>query len=242
MTLIEIMIASAITGGLAIGAYQMMAKYQKFMAYKNVTQNGQSEINDLGVVLKKDWDYRVRQTVGIPANYGYELQKLDGTPCTAAVCPQIAIRLNRRINAALTVDRVTISNTCVDTTKTPSLVDIHAVDFTPVMDVSCSVCGVGYIPQVTIKGVDNSTNATLLSAENRVFPGNSKNLKTMLIGNTLGMQACFTQANADPLATTIRSFHLDMDLKLQGVARKIRKIEKNQFYPFSNFANIQLEQ
>jgi prepilin-type N-terminal cleavage/methylation domain-containing protein len=245
MTLVEMVISIAIGSVLAYGGYQMLVRSQKYLAYKKIDQVTQTEVEQLSSIIKKDWDYRIREA--IPGNppvlkSGMEMLNAAGTTCGPGannVCPKLRLWIRRTINGTTVIDRVMIENIC----QTPGTKDMVAfvsgLDYAGNMNTNCHRCPKGQVPAVKITGVNNVTGATLLAAENRIFPFNvsTNNLAKMSRDNVLGMQACFTQVSADsPISVDVRAVIRDQS------STKLRLVKKNQVYPFENFAGIRLEQ
>lgn len=244
MTLVEMMISIAVGSVLAYGGYQMLVRSQKYLAYKKIDQVTQTEVEQLLSIIKKDWDYRIREA--IPGNppvlkAGMEMLNASGTNCAPGtnVCPKLRVWIRRTINGASVINRVLVENIC----QTPGTKDMVAfvsgLDYAGSMNNACHSCPRGQVPAVKISGVNNVTGATLLAAENRIFPFNASNsnLNKMSRDNVLGMQACFTQVAADsPLSVDVRAVVRDQS------STKLRRVNKNQVYPFENFAGIRLEQ
>jgi prepilin-type N-terminal cleavage/methylation domain-containing protein len=245
MTLVEMVISVAIGSVLAMGGYQMMIRSQKYLAYKKIDQLTQTEVEQLLAVIKKDWDYRIRDSV--PSNppvppSGQDLLNTAGAACTSAGstgCSKLRIWMRRTISGASVINRVLIENICQTPKNKDTVAFISGLDYATNMNKVCHTCPKGQVPAVKITGVNNSTGATLLASENRIFPYNASdsNLGSMSRDNVLGMQACFTQVAADaPLTVDIRAVIRDQS------STKLRLVKKNQVYPFENFAGIRLEQ
>jgi prepilin-type N-terminal cleavage/methylation domain-containing protein len=245
MTLVEMMISIAIGSVLAYGGYQMLVRSQKYLAYKKIDQVTQTEVEQLLSIIKKDWDYRIREAIpSVPPVLpsGMEMLNAAGATCGpggTTLCPKLRLWIRRNINGASVIDRILIENIC----QTPGTKDMVAfvsgLDYATHMNGNCHSCPKGQVPAVKISGVNNTTGVTLLAAENRIFPFNAStsNLTKMSRDNVLGMQACFTQVAADsPLTVDIRAVIRDQS------STKLRLVKKNQVYPFENFAGIRLEQ
>jgi prepilin-type N-terminal cleavage/methylation domain-containing protein len=245
MTLVEMVISIAIGSVLALGGYQMMIRSQKYLAYKKIDQVTQTEVEQLLAIIKKDWDYRIRNappSVPIIPPSGQQMLNATGGSCgpgQGIFCPKLRLWLRRVVDGVSVMNRVTIENIC----QTPGTKDMVAfvsgLDYASNMNRNCHTCPRGQVPAVRITGVNHATGATLLASENRIFPFNasSQNLDKMSRDNVLGIQACFTQVSADaPIAVDLRAVIRDQS------STKLRLVKKNQVYPFENFAGIRLEQ
>ncbi|HET9238318.1 MAG TPA: prepilin-type N-terminal cleavage/methylation domain-containing protein [Oligoflexus sp.] len=241
MTLVEMVISIAIGSVLAFGGYQMLVRSQKYLAYKKIDQVTQTEVEQLLSIIKKDWDYRMRESQPSIPGSGQEMLNAAGASCGpgGTICPKLRLWIRRMVNGVSVIDKVTIENIC-QTPGTKEMVSfVSGLDYAGSFNASCHRCPRGQVPAVRITGVNNATGIALLAAENRIFPQNvaNENLTKMNRDNVLGMQACFSQAAADAAMTVdVRAVIRDQS------STSLRLVKKNQVYPFENFAGIRLEQ
>jgi|GEM_PF-2796509 len=238
MSLIEMIVAMGISSLLVLAGTQFWTYYQKTSMFLKADHNAKEDQNDLGLLIKKVWDIRQRDgTPGIP-NTGVLLQTKLGGVCTSN-CPVLKIFVKRTLAGAVITDEVSFRNECLNITGTPQAAKISALNFASptIVNTNCGACLNAQLPIVVVTGKKFGTTENTLSTENKQFPDSTADLQNLSMLNPLGMQACFSQANAGaPLSLDLRV--ISRNKQETG----LRIFQKTQVLALENFANIKLEQ
>ncbi len=238
MSLIEMIVAMGISTVLVLGGTQFWTHYQKTSILLKAEHDAKEDQSDLGLLIKKLWDIRQRDnTPGVPAT-GVLLQTSLGGVCTSN-CPVLKIFVKRTLGGAVITDEVTFRNQCLATAGTPRAAKIAALNFASptIVNSNCSTCPNSQLPIVVVTGKILGTTVNTLSTENRQFPDSTLDLQRLSMLNTLGMQACFSQATAaTPLSLDLRAILLNKQ------TTGLRIFQKTQVMALDNFAKIKLEQ
>ena len=236
LSVIEMMIAIAISTTVIGGTMQMWAKYEKSANSQRALQANKGEDGEVSLMIRKVWDYRRRDNIpGIPST-GFYLQNLDGTPCKLN-CPQLKAWVKRTLSGASVTDEVTVRNECISLTNSPVATKMKTLNFKSAMNASCGSCSQGLAPSFTVTGLILGTSKKTLSAENQRYPGNLRALSKVRIDSALGSQICFSQnAVTDPLSVDLRFMFLQND------GLKIKNFQSTKVFGLDNFAGIKLEQ
>jgi hypothetical protein len=242
MTLIELLIATALGGFVLYAAIMIMSNLKNSSLNSERRQTALTETSELLNSIKEAWDAR-QKPAGYTSNFtaaekGFTLRNPGGAPCSTN-CSRLDIPVPR---ANGIVDTVTVQSSCLNYGAINGQFILSKLNFNAALTGGgCTRCGAGTIPIVTI--------SQTIPKLTRRYPHNGEvSMNTFAINGLIGFNSCFTQTGTQPLKIVVTAVALPDNeggstLSLDNgslEALHLKAFSRSLMLPFNNFANVRV--